>query len=91
MSALNIENIKMDNILKIAMKYVIEGLAIAIVAFYVPLLYKTSLRKPTFTEIFSISITAALTMFILDYFTDSIGMGARLGVGFGIGKNLVSL
>jgi hypothetical protein len=91
MNALKLENVKMEAILKIAMKYVIEGLAIAIVAFYVPILYKTSLRKPTFNEIFSISITAALTMFILDYFTDSIGLGARLGAGFGIGKNLVSL
>jgi hypothetical protein len=83
------ENTK--NMLKIVLRYVLQGFAIAIAAYYIPVMYKTSLRKPTVSEIFSIALTAALTMFILDYFISEAGIGARLGVGFTIGKNLVTL
>lgn len=74
--------------LKIASKYIIQGFAIAIVAYYVPLIYKKSLRKPTFKEIFLISITASLSMYILDYFT-TVGSFAKLGMGFAIGQEVI--
>lgn len=83
--------INMSETLQLASKYILQGLAIALAAYYVPLMYKTSLRKPTFNEIFLISITAAFTMFILDQFTASVGFGARLGAGFTIGQKLVTL
>jgi cytochrome c oxidase assembly factor CtaG len=79
------------SVFKIAIKYIIQGFIIAIAAYYIPVMYKTSLRKPTTNEIFSISLTAALTMFMLDYFISEAGFGAKLGAGFTIGKNLVNL
>lgn len=78
-------------ILKISIKYLIEGLAMVLVAFYIPLLYKTSLRKPTFNEIMYLALISALSMMILDYVSDKAALGARLGSGFIIGRNLVSL
>lgn len=88
MDALQIEP---KNIIKMSIKYLIEGLVMVIVAFYIPTLYKTSLRKPTFQEIFTLGLVAALSMMILDYVSDRAALGARLGAGFTIGRNLVSL
>lgn len=80
-------------ILLLITKYFIQGLVIAIVALYLPSIYKVSIRKPTINEIFAISLTSAISMFILDYFSDNfaLGLGARLGAGFTIGKNLAEL
>ena len=86
-------NNKIDklNVLQITARYILQGLAIALAAYYVPIMYKTSLRKPTFQEIFLISITAAFTMFILDQFIAPVGFGAKLGAGFTIGQKLVTM
>lgn len=73
---------------QIALKYLIQGFAIAIVAYYVPLTLKHSLRKPTFNEVFLISLTAALSMYILDYFT-TIGTFAKFGMGFAVGSEVI--
>lgn len=75
-------------VLQIALKYIIQGIAIAIVAYYVPLLLKHSLRKPTFNEILLISLTASISMYILDYFTN-MGEFARLGMGFAMGQEVI--
>jgi membrane-bound metal-dependent hydrolase YbcI (DUF457 family) len=75
---------------QIALKYLIQGFAIAIVAYYVPLTLKHSLRKPTFNEVFLISLTAALSMYILDYFT-TIGAFAKLGMGFELGREIITV
>lgn len=83
--------IEPKNIIKMSIKYIIEGLVMVIVAFYIPTLYKTSLKKPTFQEIFTLGLVAALSMMILDYVSDRAALGARLGAGFTIGRNLVSL
>jgi hypothetical protein len=77
--------------LYIASRYILQGLAIALASYYIPLMYKTSLRKPTFQEIFLISITAAFTMFLLDQLSEPVGFGAKLGAGFTIGKKLVTM
>lgn len=74
---------------KLTTKYIIEGIAVAIVAFYIPIFYKTSLRKPTFNEIFALAVTTSLSMIILDYFSEQTGLAARFGTGFTIGKQLV--
>ena len=76
--------------IKLIIKYVTEGMIVALCAYYIPPLFKNSLRKPQINEIFAIGLTASLTMFILDTFASQVGQGARLGVGFGIGNNLVS-
>jgi hypothetical protein len=91
MDALNNLKIEPKDILKISIKYIIEGLVMVIVAFYIPTLYKTSLRKPTLQEIFTLGLVAALSMMVLDYVSDRAALGARFGAGFTIGRNLVNL
>jgi hypothetical protein len=76
---------------KLILKYVTEGIVIASCAYYVPIFFKNSLRKPTINEVFSIALTASFTMFLLDIFAERVGQGARIGAGFGLGRNLVSL
>jgi hypothetical protein len=70
-------------VLKRAIKYLIEGLMIAIVCFAVP---KKSLD---IEEIAIIALVAAATFSILDTYIPTIGTSARTGAGFGIGANLV--
>ena len=77
-------NSGLSEIVKRAIKYLVEGLMVAIVAFVIP-------QKPLkFEEIAIIALMAAATFSILDTFTPSIGIGARQGAGMGIGFNLVS-
>ena len=83
--------INKSDIIQIVSRYILQGLAIALAAYYIPLMYKTSLRKPTFKEIFLISITASFTMFLLDQFIAPVGFGAKLGAGFTIGQKLVMM
>ena len=70
-------------VLRRLMKYLVEGLMVAIVAFVIP-------QKPLkFDEIAIIALMAAATFSILDTFVPSMGVSARTGAGFGIGANLV--
>jgi hypothetical protein len=64
-------------------KYLIEGIVVAVVAYYIPK------RSTDLKSIIMIGATAALTFALLDYFAPSIGASSRLGAGFGIGSNLV--
>ena len=64
-------------------KYIIEGLCVAIVAYSIPS------RSLKFDEIALIALTAAATFSILDTYVPSMGVSARTGAGFGIGANLV--
>ena len=76
-------NSGLSELVKRAIKYLVEGLMVAIVAFVIP-------QKPLkFEEIAIIALMAAATFSILDTFTPSIGLGARQGAGMGIGMNLV--
>jgi hypothetical protein len=70
-------------VLKRAIKYLVEGLMIAIVCFSLP---KKSLE---IEEIAIIALVAAATFSILDTYIPSMGQNARQGAGFGIGANLV--
>lgn len=70
-----------NNVFEIVIKYMLQGLVIAIIAYYVTVMYKRRLRKPTINEIFYISITAAFTMYLLDYFIEE-RIGAKLRAGF---------
>jgi len=83
--------VKLDSglLLRMSFKYLLEGIVIAICAFYIPMYYKNSLRQPTVNEIFGIALTGALTMLVLDLSSPQVATGARLGSGFGIGMNLV--
>jgi hypothetical protein len=75
--------IDFSDLVKRAIKYLVEGLMVAIAAFAIP---KRSLN---FDEIALIALTAAATFSILDTYVPSMGVGARSGAGFGIGANLV--
>jgi len=64
-------------------KYLIEGLAVAAAAFYIPR------RKTNLQEIAMIALTAAAVFAVLDQFAPNVASGARHGAGFGIGMNMV--
>ena len=70
-------------LLKRAIKYLVEGLMVSIAAFAIP---KKSLNLD---EIALIALTAAATFSILDTYIPAFAVTARSGAGFGIGGNLV--
>ena len=72
-----------QEILKRAVKYLVEGGAVAVAAYYIPK------KKMDMESILLIAITAAFTFALLDMYAPSIGSAARQGAGFGIGANLV--
>ena len=76
----------LDNInelIKRVIKYLVQGLMVAIVAFAIP---KRSLNMD---EIAIIALTAAATFSILDTYLPSMASPARFGAGFSIGSKLV--
>ena len=73
----------MTELIKRIIKYLIEGLMVAIAAFAIP---KKSLNLE---EIALLALTAAATFAILDTYIPSMGVNARSGAGFGIGASLV--
>lgn len=73
----------LDLLVKNSLKYLLEGLAVAVAAKYIPS------RNVSLNEVLMIALTAALTFFVLDMFAPTVGAGARLGSGFGIGGNMV--
>jgi hypothetical protein len=75
--------INFREVLKRAVKYLVEGLMIAIAAFAIP---KKSLDVE---EIAILALVAAATFSILDTYIPTIGASARTGAGFGLGANLV--
>ena len=76
--------VNIGELVKRIIKYLVEGLMVAIAAFAIP---KRSLNVE---EIILIALTAAATFSILDTYIPSMGMSARSGAGFGIGANLVN-
>ena len=70
-------------LVKRAIKYLVEGLMVALACFAIP---KQSLNV---NEIVTIALTAAATFSVLDVFVPSMAVSARGGAGFGIGANLV--
>ena len=75
----------MNELVKRAIKYFIEGLMVAVVAFVIP----PEKRSLKLEEVAIIGLMAAATFSILDTFIPSMGASARSGAGFGIGANLV--
>ena len=73
----------LSEFLKRLIKYLVEGLMVAIAAYAIP---KRSLN---IEEIILIALTSAATFSILDTYIPSMGATARSGAGFGIGANLV--
>ena len=72
-----------SELMKRAIKYLVEGLMVALAAFAIPK------RKIQMDEVGMIALTAAATFAILDVYLPSMATQARSGAGFGIGANLV--
>ena len=70
-------------LVKRAIKYLVEGLMVAIAAYAIPQ------KRLKIDEVILIAVTAAATFSILDTYIPSMGVTARSGAGFGIGANLV--
>lgn len=75
--------INVGEFVKRVIKYLVEGLMVAIAAYAIP---KRSLNLE---EIVLIALTAAATFSILDTYIPAMGASARSGAGFGIGAKLV--
>ena len=75
--------LNLGELVKRAIKYLVEGLMVSIAAFAIP---KKSLNLD---EIALIALTAAATFSILDTYIPAMGVNARTGAGFGIGAHLV--
>lgn len=74
---------QMSEFIKLAIKYLLEGFVVAIVALLVP---RKALQVE---EIVVIALTAAAAFAILDIFIPSMGSSMRQGAGLGLGFNLV--
>tara|TARA_A100001015_G_C14658601_1_gene582075 strand:- start:18 stop:260 length:243 start_codon:yes stop_codon:yes gene_type:complete len=70
-------------LLQKVVKYLIEGLAVAVVAYVIP---KKSLALE---EIAVLAVTAAMTFSVLDNMMPHMAESARNGAGLGVGLNLV--
>ena len=77
-------NVDVNEFVKRVIKYIVEGLMVALAAYAIP---KKSLNMD---EIALLAMTAAATFSILDVFVPSLAVSARSGAGFGIGANLVN-
>jgi glycerate kinase len=75
----------LGEIVKRAIKYLVEGLVVALAAFFIPQ------KKMDMGEIAVIALTAATTFALLDIASPAISSTARSGAGYGIGLNLVGL
>jgi len=73
----------LTEITKRIIKYLVEGLMVAIAAYAIPQ------RSLNMEEVTLIALTAAATFSILDCYIPNIGASTRTGAGFGIGANLV--
>jgi hypothetical protein len=81
---MNVFNIlDVNELLKRLIKYLVEGLFVAIAAFAIPK------RSLSLDEVGFIALTAAATFSILDTYLPAMAVSARSGAGFGIGANLV--
>jgi hypothetical protein len=65
-----------------ALKYLLEGLAVAVAAIYIP---KKALAMD---EVATLALTAAAVFALLDVLAPSVGVTARQGAGFSLGSQL---
>ena len=73
---------RFEELLKRAIKYIVEGIIVALAAFVIP---KQSLKVE---EVIVIALTAAATLAVLDTFIPSMGVSGRHGAGLAIGTGL---
>jgi ABC-type Co2+ transport system permease subunit len=75
--------IDLGEFIKRIIKYLVEGLIVAIAAYAIP---KKSFLN--IEEIAIIGLTAAATFAVLDVFLPAVGVSAKQGLGFAIGTGL---
>jgi len=71
-----------NEIVKRVIKYLIEGIIVAIVAYAIPK------HRLNLEEVVVIALSAAATFSILDVFIPAMGVSARSGTGLAVGFNL---
>lgn len=76
-------DLNVQEVVRRAIKYLVEGLAVAAAAYYIPR------KRMNLQEIAMIAVTAAASLAVLDLLAPSVGTYARQGAGFGIGASLV--
>ncbi len=76
----------LQEVIKRMLKYLVEGLVVALAAHTFP---KGKGKSLDLSDSFVIGVTAAATFAILDMYSPSISSATRSGAGFGIGANLV--
>ena len=77
------QGVDLNEVIARAIKYIVEGLAVAAAAYYIPR------RRMGMDEVSVIAMTSAATFAVLDLMAPSIGVSARKGAGFGIGTTMV--
>ena len=77
MNTINLALIK--TIISKVVKYLVEGLAVALAAYYIPK------RKLELAEIAAIGVSAAAIFAIIDVFGPSLSDPVKTGMGLGIG------
>ena len=82
---MNRSNTDISEVVTRALKYLLEGLMVAIAAFLIP----EKKRQPKMDEVAMLGLTAAAVFAVLDMFARSVGSAAKQGAGFGIGATLV--
>jgi hypothetical protein len=83
----NSPGIDMGDLVSRTVKYALEGLVVAIAAFYLPKFMGG--KTLPLSQIGMIGLVALATFAILDVYAPSVGASARTGAGFGIGAHLV--
>jgi hypothetical protein len=80
---MNLNTFELDfgEIVKRIIKYLLEGIAVAVAARYIPS------EKMDMNEICLIAFTAASVFAILDMYAPSVSVAARQGAGFALGAN----
>ena len=73
----------LTEVIKRAIKYLLEGAAVAFAARYIPA------EKINIKEISMIAFTAACVFAILDMYAPAVSIAARQGAGFAIGSSAV--
>jgi hypothetical protein len=76
-------NVQVQEMVRRALKYLVEGLAIAIAAYSIPS------RQLRMEEVMMIAAAGAATFAVLDMYSPEVAAGARAGAGFGIGAKHV--
>lgn len=79
--------IDMSDLVGRVIKYALEGLVVAIAAFWLPKFMGG--KSLPLSQVGMIAMVALATFAILDVYSPAVASGARQGAGFGIGAHLV--